>query len=50
MLHALIILTHIILFFKLYFLVCHVDHFKVFIEFVTILLLFYVLTFWPQGL
>ena len=50
MLHALIILTHIILFFKLYFLVCDVDHFKVFIEFVTILLLFYVLTFWPQGL
>ena len=26
-----------------------VDHFKVFIEFVTILLLFYVWVFWPQG-
>ena len=27
-----------------------VDHFKVFIEFVTILLLFYVLGFGPRGL
>ena len=27
-----------------------VDHFKVFTEFVTILLLFYVLSFWPQGM
>ena len=26
-----------------------VDNFKVFIEFVTISLLFYVLFFWPQG-
>ena len=28
----------------------HVDHFKVFIEFVTILLLLYVLIFWPQDM
>ena len=27
-----------------------VDHFKIFIEFVTLLLLFYVLSFWPQGM
>ena len=26
------------------------DHFKVFIKFATILLLFYVLFFWPQGM
>ena len=26
------------------------NHFKVFIEFVTILLLFYVLVFWPQDM
>ena len=26
------------------------DHFKVFIKFATILLLFYVLVFWPQGM
>ena len=28
----------------------NVDHFKVFIEFVTILFLFYVLAFWPWGM
>ena len=50
MLHALIILTHIILFFKLYLLCVMWTIFKVFIEFVTILLLFYVLIFWLQGL
>ena len=27
-----------------------VDHFKVLIEFVTVLLLSYVLVFWPQGI
>ena len=26
------------------------DHYKVFIKFVTILLLFHVLVFWPQGM
>jgi len=27
-----------------------VDHFQIFIEFVTLLLLLYVLSFWPQGM
>ena len=37
---------------KTLFLFFDVDHFffKVFIEFVTILLLFYVLVFWPRGM
>ena len=35
------------IFFKILF---DVDYIKVFIEFVTILLLFYVLVFWPQGI
>ena len=34
-------------YFKIFF---NVDHLKIFIEFVTILLLFYVLVFWPQGI
>ena len=31
----------------LFFFFFNVDHFKVFMEFITILLLFYVLVFWP---
>ena len=36
-----------LIFFKRFFFL-DVDHFKVFIEFITILFLFYVLVFWPQ--
>jgi len=36
------------LFFSKDFFFLDVDHFKVFIEFITILFLFYVLVFWPQ--
>ena len=36
----------ILFFFKIFFLMWNI--FKVFIEFVTILLLFFVLAFWPQ--
>ena len=34
----------------IYFSIFDVDHFKVFIEFVIILLLFYILVFWPGGM
>ena len=37
-------------FFKLFFFFLMWTIFKVFIEFVTILLLFYVLVFWPRGM
>ena len=37
-------------FFKIFFLVLMWTIFKVFIEFVTILPLFYSLVFWPQGM
>ena len=40
----------IFFFFKIFVVVVDVDHFKVFIEFVTILLLFYVLVFWLRGM
>ena len=40
---------HAMCFFSVFKVFFNVDHLKVFIEFVTILLLFYALVLWPRG-